>query len=136
MINRKIWIYIIHELNNINDQKNFIEYLKNEDSVINSISRYEELTNQVNLSLSNVACFIGYELRGLSAIKNNILNQKDDEIINMKKFMENLPKDYNNYFGNNSSFYFKYASMNESIKFEDFVENEKINIKNHIINFI
>ena len=50
--------------------------------------------------------------------------------------MENLPKDYNNYFGNNSSFYFKYASMNESIKFEDFVENEKINIKNHIINFI
>ena len=129
-------IYIIHELNNINDQKNFIEYLKNEDSVINSISRYEELTNQVNLSLSNVACFIGYELRGLSEIKNNILNQKDDEIINMKKYMENLPKDYNNYFGNNSSFYFKYASMNESIKFEDFVENEKINIKNHIINFI
>lgn len=123
-----------------------MDYLKTKESVINSISRYEDITNQVNLSLSDVACFIGYKLRGLSSIKKNILKQKEEEkiksdgiselLLNMEKFIENLPKDYEKYFSDDTSFYFKYVSMKESIEFEDFVENEKINIRNHIINFI
>lgn len=146
---KKFDIYIIYEINTIDDQKEFINYLSKRESVMNAISRKEDINNQVNLLLGNVACFIGYELRGISAINKNIAKQKRIEIekngkeseliFNIEKFMKNLPEDYTKYFGDNSYFYFKYVTLknNHVINdFNEFVKNEKVNIKTDIINFI
>ena len=66
---KKLILYIFYEINNIEDQKLFIEYLKKPESVMHEIPcKGENLNNQVDLSLTEAACFFGYELRGHQAI--------------------------------------------------------------------
>ena len=143
---KKFIIYIFYEVNNIEDQKLFIEYMKKPESVMHEIPcKGENINNQVDLSLTEVACFFGYELRGHQAIidkieKTKIKEEKKfghtSEITNeIIKFMKNIPKNYVKYFGNNISYYFKYLTLN-NIKFEDFIKNEKIEIRKNIISFL
>ena len=141
-------LFINYEINTIEDQKVFIEFIRIMDSVMNSISRIEDDSNQINLDKNKIACFHGYELRGLSSIKKTIEKQKEKELkknpevsallLNIEKSMENIPKDYEQYFGENSSFYFKYISIKETNNsdFKNYVKKEKFNIKDNIINFL
>ena len=147
-LNKNLDIFFNYEINTIEDQKVFINYLGIMYSVMNSISREEDESNQINLTKEKVACFHGYELRGLSSIKKTIENQKEKELeknsevsellLIIEKNMQNIPKDYEQYFGENSSFYFKYLSIKETnnLDFKNFVEKEKFNIKDNIINFL
>ena len=143
---KKFIIYIFYEVNNIEDKKLFIEYWKKPESVIHEIPcKGENKNNQVDLSLIEVACFFGYELRNHQDIIDKIEKTKIKEIKKLGcvpentneiiKFMKNIPKNYVKYFGNNISYYFKYLTMS-NIKFGDFIKSEKIEIRKNIITFL
>ena len=141
---KKFVLYILYEVNTREDQKIFVEYLKKSQSVMHEIlCEGENLSNQVDLSLSEVACFFGYELRGFPSIYQTIKQEEDKRIkegisLNLieaiKIFMKKIPINYLKYFGNNISYYFKYLSS--GIKdLEEFVKNVKIEIKKEILSF-
>ena len=83
----------------------FIEYLKKPESVMHEIPcKGQNINNQVNLSLTEAACFFGYELRGHQAIiekieKTKIKEEKKLGYISeitkgIDEFIKNLPKNY------------------------------------------
>ena len=143
---KKFILYIFYEVNTIEDQKLFIEFLQKPKSVMHEI-RCEKgnINNQVDLSLTEVACFFGYELRGLPAIIEKIKETKKKEEMKKGKisemtneihnFIKNIPKKYVCYFGNNISYYFKYLSYGNQ-NFEEFIKNEKIEIRKNILTFL
>ena len=55
----------------------FVEYLKKPESVMHEIQcKGENINNQVDLSLTEAACFFGYELREHQAIIDTIEKKK------------------------------------------------------------
>ena len=146
IVQKKFILYIFYEVNTIEDQKFFVEYLKRPESVMHEIQcKGKNINNQVDLSLTEVACFFGYELRGLPAIIERIKNTKNKEekkighiseiTKEIENFIKDIPESYVKYFGNNISCYFKYLSLSNT-KFEEFVKNEKIEIGKNIITFL
>ena len=136
---KKFVLYIIYDVNTIEDQKLFVEFLQKTTSVMHETRcEGENIDNQVYLSLPETACIYGYELRGIRTILEQIKATKNKELKKngqisemtkeIEKFIQKIPKNYVSYFGDNISFYFKYLSLN-NVKLEDFIKQEKIEMK-------
>ena len=123
-------IFIIYEINSIQDQEIFLNFLKDETTVMHSILPYgNNYNNQVEMDQIDPGIIYKYELRGAETFKQ--IKEREDLIP--------IPEDYETYFGDNVSFYFKYLSLknkNKKTEFKEFADNEKNEIKTKIFNFI
>jgi hypothetical protein len=118
---KKFDIFVIYDVNTIQDQINFLDYLP--ELMINSNFKQENRNLILKFTEKVPAWYYQYELSNIEEIKKYI----NDEY---------YPKKYKNYFGNNCSFLFKYFSKKNNINFEEFVKEEKYEIKNNILNYI
>ena len=127
---KKFDIFIIYEINSIQDQEKFLYYFKDETTVMHSILPYGNYyNNQVEMDQIDTGIIYKYELRGAETL----------EQIKKRKDLIPIPENYEIYFGENVSFYFKYLALknnNNNIDFQEFVNDEKNEIKTKIFNFI
>ena len=129
----KYIIYVIYEINSLEDQLVYLNFLNKITTVMNSKAYISDSYNFVNMCEKEVGIIYNDERRGNDAIKN--IKEK----INSNEDLIPFPENYKNYFDNNVMFYFKFLTIkkfDDNVDFENFVLNEKEEIKSRILYFI
>lgn len=124
---KKYDIYIIYEINNIKDQLCFINHFIDGKIFINSedTSYNNDNPNYVDLDANESSCYYKYDLKNFETIK---------KYFDFDYYKIEIPNNYESVFGENVSYFFKFISS--GLNFDDFLDNEKQDIKKEILNFI